>query len=429
MDDNEVTGIEVCIDNVNDNCARPEIDPMIDSIGYNFSTSEIVVEDVGSPYEANLFVTDECSLGYRGIADIWALSSCPVGPYQPVNRDLVLEIFPRPSDVRHVVGGVASQMNLGSWCYKLSFETDSHLSSYLYRGVLEGFRIVDDGVYIEPYFCRNYKSVLEEPCYSVINELIIEELDLGRFIITDARPDCVHALGAVPKRGGGYQPITDCRCPIGSSINNFMSETHQYFCYNLVDFVSSFMHRGVFMSTVDISSAYRSIHIHPDHWRYHGLSWVVGGEQKYLFDTRLSFGLKCAPFVFTQISNFVVRCLIRRGVTNLVNYLDDYILFGDCFDSCQHAQMVLISVLISLGFYVSWTKCTSPSRVTRYLGIIFDSVELQLRLPLEKLQAIHDELRFFKDKSRASQHQLQRLCGLIAHAAKLVRGGRTFHVG
>lgn len=245
----------------------------------------IVIDDKGIPYE-------ESVLGYGGIADIWALSSCLVGPYSPFKIDLVPDIFPSPSVVRHSIGGIPSQMNLGSWCYELSFETDCHLSSYLYRGVLNGFRIVGDDVYIEPYMCRNYKSVLVEPCHSFINGLILKELDLGIIIVTENRPDCVHALGAVPKKGGGYRPITDCRRPIGSSINNFMSETHQYFSYNSVDFVSSFMHRGSFMSTVDISSAYRSIHIQPDHWKYHRLSWVVGEAPKYLYDTRLSFGLK-----------------------------------------------------------------------------------------------------------------------------------------
>lgn len=122
----------------------------------------------------------------------------------------------------------------------------------------------------------------------------------------------------------------------------------------------------------------------------------------------------------------MVRCLHRRGITDLVNYLDDYILFGDSFESCQYAQKVLISVLISLGFFIAWDKCSSPCRVTRYLGIIFDSIHMQLRLPSEKLYSLHKELVFFKNRTRATLHQLQRLCGLLAHAAKLVRGGRTF---
>lgn len=365
-------------------------------------------------------------LGFGGIADIWALSSSVLGPYCSIKHDSVPIRFPNPSNVRHCVGGIPVQMNLGSWWYELSFEEDQQLKSYLYSGILEGFKIVDQDSCIEPYWCRNYKSVLVEPCHTFINDLIVQELELGRFVITEVQPDCVHALGVVPKRDGGYRPITDCRRPIGCSINNFMSETHQYFCYNSVDLVASFMDKGVFMSTIDISSAYRSIHIHPLHWRYHGLSWVVEGEPTFLYDTRLSFGLKCAPFVFTQISNFVIRCLYRRGFTKVVNYLDDYILFGDSFESCQLAQKVLISVLVALGFHISWKKCTSPCVVTRYLGVIFDSVNLQLRLPVEKLKSLHKELWYFNDRSRATRHQLQRLCGLVAHAAKLVKGGRTF---
>lgn len=364
--------------------------------------------------------------GYGGVSDSWALSAERAGPYSPIDYLNPPIMFPTPTHIRHQVGGLDCQMNLGSWCYELSFESDSALRSYLYNGILSGFQIVDKDVSIEPYFCRNYRSVLVEPCHSFLHSLIVSELAQDRFVLADEQPVCVHALGAVAKSSGGFRPVTDCRRPLGMSINNFMDQTHQYFSYNSVDLVASLMSQDCFMATLDISSAYRSVHIHPAHWKYHGIAWDIEGSFRFLYDVRLSFGLKCAPFVFTQISNFVVRCLHRRGITRLVNYLDDYILFGDSFESCQFAQSVLVSVLVSLGFFISWGKCTSPSKFTRFLGVDFDSSSMVLRLPEEKLRALHSELWFFKGRARATRHQIQRLCGLVAHAAKLVRGGRTF---
>lgn len=408
---------QLCTD---DTCEFTDCDcgPSWDKVSY------INIEDYENALASDF---DDYSLGFGGVADIWSISSsCVTGPYVPVDYSNPPLGFTSPSPLRHTVGGLTSQMNLGSWQYELLFENDFHLRSYLYNGILSGFQIIDQNAVISSYCCPNYKSVLVEPCHSVIDNLIRRELELGRYIVADCQPYCVHSLGAVPKKGGGFRPITDCRRPLGLSINNFMDETHQPFCYNSVDFVASMLEENCFMSTVDISSAYRSVHIHPAHWSYHGISWIIDGGPTFLYDTRLSFGLKCAPFVFTQISNFLVRCLHRRGIRLVVNYLDDYILFGNSFEDCQNAQLVLISLLGSLGFVVAWEKCTSPSRVIRFLGVVFDSIKMELRLPLDKLLLLHHELWFFKGRARATPHQLQRLCGIVAHAAKLVRGGRTF---
>lgn len=103
----------------------------------------------------------------------------------------------------------------------------------------------------------------------------------------------------------------------------------------------------------------------------------------------MCFGLKCAPVIFTQIGNFVVRCMQRRGYTAIINYIDDFISVGSTFQDCQHVQRVLINLLIKLGFHVSWDKCYGPSQYTRYLGLFFDTRHIRLVLPDEKLEKLH----------------------------------------
>lgn len=39
---------------------------------------------------------------------------------------------------------------------------------------------------------------------------------------------------------------------------------------------------------------------------------------------------------------------------------------------------------------------------------------------------LYRELSFFHGKSRATCRQIQKLCGVLAHWAKVIRGGRTF---
>ena len=193
-----------------------------------------------------------------------------------------------------------------------------------------------------------------------------------------------------------------------------------------MDDVVNMLHPNDFMATVDIASAYRSISVHTNHWTYQGVSWLIEDELCYMQDTRICFGLKLEPFLFTHISNFIVRCMARRGYDRVINYLDDFIVIGDSFDQCQEVQQELIQLLGSLGFRVSWKKCSTPSTLTRYLGIIFDSESMKLSLPTDKLEKLHSELNFFKDLTRATKRQLQRLCGILSHCAKMVKGARTF---
>lgn len=101
--------------------------------------------------------------------------------------------------------------------------------------------------------------------------------------------------------------------------------------------------------------------------------------------------------------------MARKGFPHVFSYLDDFLVLGDSLENCQLAQMTLIRLLISLGFYINWKKCSSPSQKCKYLEIWIDSVEMKLSLPQEKPDKFHSELLFFEGKNRATKKQLQRL--------------------
>ena len=324
------------------------------------------------------------------------------------------------------MGGIRSQMIWEAWCHELSFENDGPLHDYLFYGIKDGFIIVDTESVVPSYDCPNYIPPDSGAAFDFVNNLIHTELDQGKYIIADAKPHCIHSIGAVPKSDGKFRPITDCKRPLGLSINNFMNSTCETFSYNSVDSVCDMMYEGCFMATVDIASAYRSITINPSQWSLQGIRWFIDGSETLLLDTRICFGGKNSPYLFTQVSNFISRCMARRGLPDVINYLDDFIVVADTFDSCQRAQLTLINLLITLGFEIAWKKCTSPSTTCVYLGILFDSSSMEISLPQHKLDKLHHELQFFSGKTRATKRQIQRLCGVLAHCAKVVRGGRTF---
>lgn len=326
----------------------------------------------------------------------------------------------------HYIGGIPVQLNPTAWLYELQYEHDGYLKSYIKEGILTGFEVVDSVQSVPDYDSCNYPSVVVGPPNEYIGDLITKELTAGKYLVVQGKPKCIHSLGAVEKSDKTYRPITDCSRPKGEAVNNYMNNTHQSFVYNSVDDVSRMMRPGIYSATVDISSAYRAIPIREEHRQCQGIRWKVGGELSYLVDTHMCFGAKCAPYTFTQVGNFIVRCMNRRGYHGVLNYIDDFICFGDSFTHCQEVQATLINLLMRLGFHISWKKCSSPSLVTKYLGLWFDSRQMQLTLPEEKLSKLHGELKFFEHKSRATRHQLQKLCGILSHCARVVHGGRTF---
>ena len=57
-----------------------------------------------------------------------------------------------------------------------------------------------------------------------------------------------------------------------------------------------------------------------------GLSWYFNDGEGLVFlrDNRLCMGLNSSSYVFSKISDFVIRCIIREEFTEYVNYLDDF---------------------------------------------------------------------------------------------------------
>ena len=300
-----------------------------------------------------------------------------------------------------IIGNVRSQLNQGAWLHELSYENDIPLKDYITKGVLHGFDIVDRSAVIPIYHCKNYRSCTNPDNKPIVDKMFIDEISAGKYVVVKEPPRCIHSIGALKKPDGSLRLITDCRLPLYQSINNYMSTTFKEFSYTTIDNVIDFLKPNSYMCTIDISSAYRSIPISADQWCYQGVEWVLDGEKIFLVDTNLSFGLRCAPYVFTQISNFITRCLMRRGFVQVVNYLDDFICIGQTLSECAEAQRALIRILRSLGFFVNFKKCTSPSTECLYLGIVFNTVTMSVSLPQVKLDKLLNEVNFFRDRSRA----------------------------
>lgn len=322
----------------------------------------------------------------------------------------------------HFLGNEKSQLRPCRFAALLfgSGRVPSEDEMLMYNGVVDGFSLVSSDV--EGYDNRNYLSILTDGNKPKMDAIVYNEIANGMLKIVDQKPKCVHSLGAVSKPDGGIRPITDCSLPEGKCINEKMDGLVKSFKFKNVDDVVNMTEEGDYISVVDIKSAYRAVSVNPDHTDLQGIRWQIDGEEKFLEDKRLC----CAPFYFYLISEFIYNVLSDRYGLLIVNYLDDFAAVSRSYDEGLFAQNCMIQLIRYLGFWVSWSKVSSPSQCATFLGIIIDTVKLELRLPEVKIAKALALLKKVNGCKSISRKNLEKLTGLLAHCAVIVKGGRTF---
>ena len=308
---------------------------------------------------------------------------------------------------------------------------------YMVEGSVFGFRIVNPDC-PSKYDNENYSSILKEDNNEYMTKRIKEEVSQGKILVAEEMPKCIHSIGAVLKKkdyaevniGVSIRPITDCSRGDSDSapVNEYCGDVCEKFVYKTLDDVCDILIENSWLCGTDISDAYRSVHIYYGDRKYQGLRWdLKDGKGDAIFcDARLCFGMASGPFVFNCISEFIVRSMARRGCFNVVNYLDDFLVMDPVKAKCIRTQHTLFRVIRHLGFSISFKKCTPVATNVVFLGIEIDSVTMRLTLPDDKLSNLLLKLKYAEGKLKMTKQEVQSLAGSLAHASKVVRGGRCF---
>ena len=269
--------------------------------------------------------------------------------------------------------------------------------AYILEGSVFGYRVVNPDC-PSSYETENYKSILKPSRKDFMAKKLCDELDQGKILQVNKKPSCIHALGAVVKKRDvmdtveSIRPITDCsRSGDGSApVNEFTDQVSSRFVYKSIDDVCDMLTDNAMMATTDLQDAYRSLHIYYGDRKFQGLRWNFddGEGEKTFIDARLCFGLSSGPFVFNSVSEFIVRCMARRGFENVINYLDDFIVIYPDRRQCITAQLTLFRVVRQLGFNLAFKKISPVSTKVVFLGIEVNSVDMQLTLPDDKMEAL-----------------------------------------
>ena len=177
--------------------------------------------------------------------------------------------------------------------------------------------------------------------------------------------------------------------------------------------------RGCKLYKVDISRAFRHIKLDPSDYDLLGLR-----HDDYYVDTCLPFGYRNGSVLFQHISD-AVRHIMRQHHFDVINYIDD-ILGIDVPSKIDASFDALRHLLGQLGFQISQKKLYPPTTQLNCLGIVVDTKNFIVSIPVDKLQEIINTCLLWRHRKYCNKKQLQSLLGSLLYISKCVRASRFF---
>ncbi len=327
---------------------------------------------------------------------------------------------------------VVSPMNRQTWERELAGHPDAVLVAELLKGIEEGFRLgYEQGRAPLRAEGKNMPSAMEHG--NVVDKYLSAEVEAGRVAVAgslqQAETWAIHCspFGVIPKknRPGKFRLIMNLSAPDGASVNDGICKEMASLSYVTLDRVAeeaAGLGRGAWLAKMDIRQAYRQVSVHPEDRHLLGMRW----RDLVYVDTTLPFGLRSAPLLFTALADAALWVMARRGATHVFHYVDDFITMGGSRADCHKNSAVMHEVCTELGLPPEPEKDEGPATRLTFLGIEIDTVAMELRLPADKLARLQEELRGWRGRKACRKRELLSLIGLLAHACKVVRPGRTF---
>ena len=114
--------------------------------------------------------------------------------------------------------------------------------------------------------------------------------------------------------------------------------------------------------------------IHPEDQALLGVQW----EGIIYTDQALPFGLRLAPKIFSAVADALHWIVRKKGVKNLLHYLDDFIFVSDSLEEASINKQIVVDVFNYLGVLLEQSKLEGPVTCLKFLGIKVDTMTLQI---------------------------------------------------
>ena len=277
---------------------------------------------------------------------------------------------------------------------------------------------------------KNMRSAYDHA--TVVADYLATELAEGR-VVGPFPPSMIPSahvsrFGVIPKSHqlNKWRLIIDLSHPHGKSVNDGVQKDLCSMAYISVDdairkIIS--LGKGTLLAKIDIKSAFRLIPVHPADRHLLAMEW----QGSLYIDTCLPFGLRSAPKLFNVMADLLEWILLNQGVTFLLHYLDDFLTMGQSGTTvCQCNLDLLVQTCRVLGIPLAIEKVDGPATVLEFLGILLDTDRMEARLPQEKFERIKTTIEVWLHRKNATKREVLSLVGILQHAAKVIRPGRTF---
>ena len=177
----------------------------------------------------------------------------------------------------------------------------------------------------------------------------------------------------------------------------------------------------IHLAVVGLSRAYRHFPVCPMDWPLLGITH----KGRVYFDRCTPFGARMSSYTMQKVAEFITRAMAARNIKAHM-YLDDIILMAPSKEQAQRAYDQTLTLLCELGLKAAEAKLQPPSPSVKWLGIIIDIPNNQLRIPAEKTSQIKRCMAAASGRKYITKRHLQRVIGLANHLAKIVRAARVF---
>lgn len=287
-----------------------------------------------------------------------------------------------------------------NWRHHLCRHPNQKLVQYFLEGISNGFQIgLSTAVQALRSTQKNLQAALLNP--QVVDDYLQSELSLHRISGPFQQAQCpvvqISRFGVIPKN---HQPnkwrlIVDLSYPEGHSVNDSIPKALCSLSYITVDDAIDVIAQSgpnTLLAKVDIKSAFRLIPVHPADRHFLAMKW--------------------------KDNIYIDGCL---------PYLDDFLLIGPPHSPvCKQDLDTFMQLCDNLGIPLASEKLEGPSTSLNFLGICLDTAHMEIRLPMDKLLRIQTTSAQWLKKKKATKHEILSLVGLLQHATKVVRCGRTF---
>ena len=273
---------------------------------------------------------------------------------------------------------------------------------------------------------QNHHSALDAP--GILTADLQKQTQHGRLALVDPQQEPRYVcspLGLVPKHDGGWRRIHDLSFPPYTSVNDGIHQAWGALEYTTFDdAVDALLQQGRGAKFVkrDLKDAFRHIPVSTsDQWL---LGFYCDGH--YWKERYLPFGLRTSPFIFDLFAkalNWILVAILLWAV--VLHYLDDFFAILSPSDDAVAYGQQFDDLCNDLGLSVNHSKDAMGTRAD-FLGIEFDSMTMQGRLPPDKLARARNTIENIINRATISHHELETAVGFLSFAAKLVIPGRAF---